>query len=69
MSSAIKTAAGVAATVRGPIPAGEMGITLPHEHLLLRHTPPEVVLDDPDLAAMPEGREGKEMLIKMGVSS
>jgi phosphotriesterase-related protein len=51
MSSAIPTAAGVAVTVRGPIPAGEMGITLPHEHLLLRHTPPEVVLDDPDLAA------------------
>jgi TolA-binding protein len=27
------------------------------------------MLDDPDLAAMPEGREGKEMLIKMGISS
>ncbi|MDP6776285.1 MAG: phosphotriesterase-related protein [Candidatus Latescibacteria bacterium] len=38
-------------TVTGPIDAADMGITLPHEHLLTLHTPPEVVLSDPDLAA------------------
>ena len=38
-------------TVLGPVEPDAMGITLPHEHLLIRHTPPEVMLTDPDLAA------------------
>ena len=38
-------------TVAGPIEADEMGVTLPHEHLLLHHTPPSVVLSDADAAA------------------
>ncbi len=46
-------------TVRGPIPADQMGVTLPHEHLLVTHASvqhsinraAEVDLTDPDLAA------------------
>ena len=38
-------------TVRGPIDPDEMGITLPHEHLLMHHTAPEIVLADPDAMA------------------
>ena len=38
-------------TVTGPVDAEELGITLPHEHLLIHHTPDRVVLSDPDLAA------------------
>lgn len=38
-------------TVEGPITPQEMGITLPHEHLLIRHQGPRVDLVDQDLAA------------------
>lgn len=46
-------------TVRGPIPAYQMGVTLPHEHILVTHASVqhtfnrafEVDLTDPDLAA------------------
>ena len=38
-------------TVRGLIESEEMGITLPHEHLLFHHTPDDIVLSDPILAA------------------
>ncbi len=46
-------------TVRGPIPADQMGVTLPHEHILITHASVqhtfnrafEVDLTDPDLAA------------------
>jgi phosphotriesterase-related protein len=37
-------------TVTGPIEAVELGVTLPHEHLLIDHTPHRVVLSDRDLA-------------------
>ncbi|MBM3235277.1 hypothetical protein FJZ31_03150 [Candidatus Poribacteria bacterium] len=37
-------------TVKGPIESEEMGITLPHEHLLFYHTPDDLVLSDPVLA-------------------
>ncbi len=37
-------------TVQGPIPADAMGITLPHEHLLIEHQGPLVDLVDVDLA-------------------
>lgn len=36
-------------TVRGPIEVEAMGITLPHEHLLLYHTPDDIVLSDSGL--------------------
>jgi len=36
-------------TVCGLLPAEQMGITLPHEHVLIRHSE-NVLLDDPDLA-------------------
>ena len=42
---------GLIMTVRGPIKSEEMGITLPHEHLLFHHTPDDIVLSDPILAA------------------
>ena len=29
-------------TVRGPIPADELGVTLPHRHILIRHQGPLV---------------------------
>lgn len=38
-------------TVKGPIESEEMSITLPHEHLLFHHTPDDLVLSDPILAA------------------
>jgi phosphotriesterase-related protein len=40
-------------TVLGPVPAGELGITLPHEHLINNAAPtdPDAVLDDPALIA------------------
>ena len=38
-------------TVRGPIDADALGITLPHEHIFMYHTPPELVLLDPVVAA------------------
>ena len=38
-------------TVRGLIESKDMGITLPHEHLLFHHTPDNLVLSDPILAA------------------
>ncbi|MBN1316960.1 MAG: hypothetical protein JXA42_15880 [Anaerolineales bacterium] len=37
-------------TVQGPISPEEMGITLPHEHLLITHQGPLVDLTDEDLA-------------------
>ena len=51
MTPELSSLEGKVLTVTGPIEAGAMGITLPHEHLLTYHTPPEVVLSDPDLAA------------------
>src|SRR5205823_365141 len=43
-----------AMTVLGPVPAEELGVVLPHEHILidLRHHAfaVEAILDDPDLA-------------------
>ena len=39
-------------TVTGPIDADAMGITLPHEHLLLYHTPDTVILTDPEVAVI-----------------
>jgi phosphotriesterase-related protein len=38
-------------TVRGPISADEMGVTLPHEHLLIRHQGPLVDIVDPNTAS------------------
>ncbi len=38
-------------TVKGPIGADALGITLPHEHIFMYHAPPELVLLDPDVAA------------------
>ena len=38
-------------TVQGLIPAETMGLTLPHEHLLITHQGPLVDLVDADLAA------------------
>ena len=38
-------------TVRGPIPADELGVTLPHEHILIRHQGPLVDTVDPILAS------------------
>jgi phosphotriesterase-related protein len=40
--------AGVARTVLGPVPAGRLGVTLPHEHVL---STLEVYLDEPRTAA------------------
>lgn len=37
-------------TVRGLLPAARMGITLPHEHILIQHSA-NVLLDDAELAA------------------
>jgi phosphotriesterase-related protein len=37
-------------TVRGSIPADELGVTLPHEHILIRHQGPLVDTVDPILA-------------------
>ena len=51
MNAEQKSLEGNVMTVTGPIAADAMGITLPHEHLLLHHTPDTVVLSDPDLAA------------------
>jgi phosphotriesterase-related protein len=34
-------------TVRGPVPAEDMGITLPHEHIIIRHQGPLVDSVDP----------------------
>jgi len=50
-SDAVALLEGKVMTVRGPIEAAEMGITLPHEHLLLHHTPGSVELLDPVAAA------------------
>ena len=36
-------------TVHGPIPADELGVTLPHEHILIRHQGPLVDAVDPIL--------------------
>jgi phosphotriesterase-related protein len=49
-------------TVRGPVPAAEMGITLPHEHLLARHQGPLVDTVDPVLA-----REEMQRAVRYGV--
>ena len=38
-------------TVRGLIPADELGVTLPHEHILIRHQGPLVDTVDPLLAS------------------
>lgn len=51
MDDVATTPGGELITVRGAVPAAQMGITLPHEHLLIRHTVPDVVLDDLDLVA------------------
>ena len=51
MSAEQESLEGKVMTVTGPIEADEMGVTLPHEHLLLHHTPPPVVLSDADAAA------------------
>ena len=51
MASQMASLEGKVLTVTGPIEADAMGITLPHEHLLVHHSLPEVVLSDPDLAA------------------
>ncbi len=51
-SAAAVTAAweGMVMTVTGLIPADQMGITLPHEHLLIVHHGPDVDLTDESLA-------------------
>ena len=49
-------------TVRGPVPADDMGITLPHEHLLARHQGPLVDTVDPVLA-----REEMQRAVRYGV--
>ncbi len=43
-------------TVRGPIPAGELGFTLPHEHVLLAGWDPEVAARELSLYASAGGR-------------
>jgi phosphotriesterase-related protein len=48
-------------TVLGPIPAGEMGVTLPHEHLLARHQGPLVDTVDATTA-----REEIERFVRHG---
>ncbi len=48
-------------TVQGLIPADEMGVTLPHEHLLVRHQGPLVDLVDPVLA-----REEMQRFVRLG---
>ena len=47
----LTTLQGKVMTVMGPIAAEEMGITLPHEHLLSVHQGPLVDIVDPDLVA------------------
>ncbi len=37
-------------TVRGPVRAEDMGVTLPHEHLLIDHETPMTALTDPQTA-------------------
>lgn len=37
-------------TVQGLIALDQLGVTLPHEHIFLHHTPPDLVLSDPDVA-------------------
>jgi len=37
-------------TVRGPVAPDRLGITLPHEHILLHHSEPDLVLSDLDAA-------------------
>ncbi len=37
-------------TVQGPIDPEDLGFTLPHEHIFLRHTPPNIALEDPAVA-------------------
>jgi phosphotriesterase-related protein len=37
-------------TVRGPLPAEELGFTLPHEHVLITHTASPADLTDPEAA-------------------
>ena len=55
-------------TVRGLIESEEMGITLPHEHLLFYHTPDDLVLSDPVLAAeelMEFSRAGGKTVVEL----
>lgn len=51
MKPSTETLQGKVMTVLGPISAEEMGITLPHEHLLCVHQGPLVDIVDPDLVA------------------
>jgi phosphotriesterase-related protein len=37
-------------TVLGPVAPGQLGFTLPHEHIFLHHSVPHVILDDLDTA-------------------
>ncbi len=51
MPDADPFASGTVMTVTGSVAAALMGVTLPHEHLLLNHTEGTVELSDPDLIA------------------
>jgi len=55
-------------TVRGPIESDAIGIALPHEHLLLYHTPDNVVLSDLDVAVdelMEYAKAGGKTLVEL----
>lgn len=51
-------------TVRGLVPRDEMGLTLPHEHLHIRHQGPLVDTVDPVLA-----REEMQRCVRLGVQT
>ena len=44
------TLRGKVMTVNGPIEPEDLGSTLPHEHVIVRHTPPVIELEDPEVA-------------------